>query len=290
MPKLSSMAGQPTKKLNSSKLGRLQTELRPGLLATASWLGERGYYRQLLDHYVSAGWLESPARGVYRRPGPGLKWQQVASSLQNVLELPVHVGGLSALEIEGYAHFLPLSESRTVHLYSRVSLPSWLRKLPLADRLVVHKSRLFDEPESALKQTAKVAREPVPRNKALSIGLKQVTWGEYDSPLTYSTPERAILEFLDEVPKRELISHANLLMQGLRTLSPRRLTELLKRCRSIKVKRLFLALAERNRQPWLKELELNAFDLGKGKRVLVPGGKLHPKYLITLPENLDDAA
>jgi hypothetical protein len=284
------MTGRIAEKSNSSKLSRLQTELGPGLLATASWLGARGYYRQLLDHYVSAGWLESPARGVYRRPGPALKWQQVVSSLQNVLALPVHVGGLTALDIEGYVHFLPLSESGAVHLYSQASLPSWLGKLPLRDRLFIHKERLFYEATSALEQKTGVAREAVSRSQAFSIGLKQLTWGEYDAPLVYSTPERAILEFLYEVPKRESISHANLLMRGLRTLSPRRLTELLQKCRSIKVKRLFLALAERTGQPWLEELEVDAFDLGKGKRVLVPGGKLHPKYLITLPENLDDSA
>ena len=284
------MAGQSNHNLNSSKLARLQTELPPGLLASTSWLGARGYYRQLLDHYVTAGWLHSPARGVYRRPGPALKWQQVVSSLQNVLGLPVHVGGLSALEIEGHVHFLPLSNTAVLHLYSQVPLPSWLGKLELPDRFVVHKSHLFDEPLSVAKQSGVTASKPVPRAMALSIGLKQIAWGEYDSPLAYSTVERAILEFLDEVPKRELLSHANLLMQGLRTLSPRRLADLLRRCRSIKVKRLFLALAERNRLPWLDELNLDAFDLGKGKRVLVPGGKLHPKYLITLPENLDDSA
>jgi hypothetical protein len=28
-------------------------------------------------------------------------------------------------------------------------------------------------------------------------------------------------------------------------------------------------------------------DLGRGKRMLVPGGKLDPKYLLTLPADLD---
>ena len=38
-----------------------------------------------------------------------------------------------------------------------------------------------------------------------------------------STPERAILELLDEVPKRETFHQADVLMEGLRNLSPRRL-------------------------------------------------------------------
>ena len=31
----------------------------------------------------------------------------------------------------------------------------------------------------------------------------------------------------------------------------------------------------------------NGIDLGKGKRMLVRGGKLDPKYQITVPEDLD---
>ncbi len=100
------MTGQNSENTNQSKLSRLQSELPAGLLATPDWLKARGYYRQLLSHYVGSGWLESPARGVYRRPGSPLKWQQVVASLQNLLKLPVHVGGLTALEVQGYGHFV----------------------------------------------------------------------------------------------------------------------------------------------------------------------------------------
>ena len=40
--------------------------------------------------------------------------------------------------------------------------------------------------------------------------------------------------------------------------------------------------------PSVVTLDLNAVDLGRGKRVLVPGGKLHAKYQITLPADLDE--
>jgi len=272
---------------NASKLSRLQAELPAGLLATAAWLDARGYYRQLLSHYVSSGWLESPARGVFRRPGPPLKWQHVVGSLQNLLALPVHVGGLTALEIQGYGHFVRMSGAMTVHLYSSTRLPSWLTKLPLADRFVVHRDSLFNAGESNAPPSH--VAEASPEYGESPAGLQPIAWGEYDSPITYSTAERAILEFLDEVPQRETVGHANLLMQGLRTLSPQRLTLLLSKCSSIKVKRLFFALAEHNHQPWLKHLDAGQFDLGAGKRVIVRGGKLHPKYLITLPENIDDS-
>ena len=57
--------------------------------------------------------------------------------------------------------------------------------------------------------------------------------------------------------------------------------------RSIKVKRLFLWFAERHNHAWLHKLDRSDIDLGKGKRMLVRGGKLDTKYNITVPEKLD---
>jgi len=76
-------------------------------------------------------------------------------------------------------------------------------------------------------------------------------------------------------------------MEGLRNLSPRRLQALLADCKNVKVKRLFFWFAERHNHVWLQKIDRSAIDLGKGKRMLVPGGKLDPKYNITVPENLD---
>jgi hypothetical protein len=59
-------------------------------------------------------------------------------------------------------------------------------------------------------------------------------------------------------------------------------------CRSIKVKRLFFFFADRHQHAWLKYLDKNAVDLGKGKRMLVPGGRLDPTYQITVPGDLND--
>ena len=71
-------------------------------------------------------------------------------------------------------------------------------------------------------------------------------------------------------------------------LRPQRVGVLLRHCRSVKAKRLFLALAERHRHAWLAHVPLEDVDLGRGKRALVPGGRLHPTYQITLPGDLDE--
>ncbi len=78
-----------------------------------------------------------------------------------------------------------------------------------------------------------------------------------------------------------------LLAEGLRSLSPRRLQTLLNDCKSVKVKRLFFWLAERHQHAWLKHIDKSKVNLGRGKRMLVKGGRLDTKYLITIPDDLN---
>ena len=116
--------------------------------------------------------------------------------------------------------------------------------------------------------------------------LRTRTWGQWQWPLIASTPERAVLELLDEIPDSESFHQVDVLVEGLRTLSPRRLQRLLEECRSVKVKRLLLWFAERHQLPWLSELNLEYIDLGAGKRSLVQNGKLDRKYQITVPKDM----
>ncbi|MCK1381553.1 type IV toxin-antitoxin system AbiEi family antitoxin domain-containing protein, partial [Bradyrhizobium sp. 24] len=104
-------------------------------------------------------------------------------------------------------------------------------------------------------------------------------------PLTLSTPERAILEALDELPNHESFDQINKLMEGLSNLSPRRLQKLLTDCKNVKVKRLFFFFADRHKHTWLKRLDKQKVDLGKGKRLVAKGGRLDQTYQITVPES-----
>src|SRR3546814_9891719 len=58
---------------------------------------------------------------LYRRPEPGdggpVRWEIATLSLQTLLEVPVHVGGMTALELAGYWHYAPLGRRR-VWLYT----------------------------------------------------------------------------------------------------------------------------------------------------------------------------
>jgi hypothetical protein len=105
--------------------------------------------------------------------------------------------------------------------------------------------------------------------------------------LTLSTPERAVFELLDELPGRESFHQVDKLFEGLPNLSPRRLQKLLADCRNVKVKRLFFFFADRHQHAWAKRIIKDSVDLGKGKRMLVKGGRFDSIYQITVPEDLD---
>jgi hypothetical protein len=60
--------------------------------------------------------------------------------------------------------------------------------------------------------------------------------------------------------------------------------ELLAACKSLKVKRLFLFLGSRYQYPWFEQLDRSAIDLGKGKRLIVRGGRYDREFRITVPE------
>ena len=105
-------------------------------------------------------------------------------------------------------------------------------------------------------------------------------------PVRASSPERAILEALDELPNRASFDTLDKIFEGLVTLRPGQLTALLTLCRSVKVRRLFFVFADKHRHPWLKHLDTSNIDFGSGPRALVADGKLHPTYRIYVPGDL----
>lgn len=273
-----------------AKLNRLYHDVPEGLLVDTAWLEARGYSRSLRNQYVQAAWLERPASKLYRRPGEPLRWEQVVLSLQNLLGMPFIVGGRTALELQGFAHYLS-HETREVHLYGRVPPPSWLRELKVGPRFVTHNSeRLFRNAPITFDLTG-VMRDvkncPPPAADDSTDYLKAVAWGHSTWPITASTPERAILELLDELPKQESFQQVDDLFSGLSGLSPRRMQKVLRDCKSVKVVRLFFFFADRHGHRWRNQLVPGDFELGSGKRELVKGGRLDKTYNITVPEDLD---
>lgn len=265
--------------LNDGKLNRLLAGLSDTELVSSRWLRAHGYSSSLVARYVASGWLTSPARGVYMRKGGRLQWEGVVWTLQCAEGLSLHIGGRFALAWQGYEHYLRLGEAAVITLYGPDRLPGWVGKLPLAEHVEYCGKGPFDLP--VLPFTDEVTDQALldqglDRHEAMSGGV------------VCSTPERAMLELCDEASDASLIYEADALMQGMATLRPQRVGMLLRHCRSIKAKRLFLALAERHGHAWFSHLALDGVNLGRGKRSLVAGGRLHPTYQITLPGDLDE--
>jgi hypothetical protein len=261
---------------------RLGRDLPEGLLADLAWLKQRGISRQMSNHYVTRGLLEQPARGVYRRPRGPLTWEQVVMSLQTQLGWEGAVGGRSALELQNLAHFLK-PRLRTIHLYGDRLPPNWVNHLPLDVSFVAHKeSRIFDARTGATPD-----QQPTDPGDARPDGRVVRQWGNFSWQMVMSSPERAILELLDELPDKESFHQVDKLFEGLTSLRPKRLQSLLQRSHNIKVNRLFFYFADRHGHDWRKHVDTRDVRLGSGKRMLVRGGRLDPTYHITVPGDLD---
>ncbi len=265
-------------------LNWLEHNLPEGLVVDSAWLSRRGYSTALRSQYVAAGWLNQPARRIYQRRRGHVTWQQAVVSLQTLLARDLAVGGRTALELQGYAHYLQQG-APTVYLYGPEKPPTWLKDLPTDARFVYRNDgRLFHKHRVSTAPHSLEAGSAIDKQQA---GMLVQPWGPWNWPLVLSSPERAILELLDELPDHESFHQADLLMEGLSTLGPRRLQTLLADCKSVKAKRLFFFFADRHKHSWLRHLDRDAVDLGKGKRMLVKGGRFDPKYLMTVPGDLD---
>jgi hypothetical protein len=156
-----------------------------------------------------------------------------------------------------------------VHLFGNDVLPEWVTNLDLNVKFVRHTiNSLFVENSE---------------NKQFHQFTSESDW-DGNRKLILSKTERAYLEVLLDVPQKISFEHADQLMQGLTTLSPRNLQKTLECCQNVKVKRLFFWFADRQNYVWLGKINRESITLGSGNRMLIKGGKLDTKYKITVPE------
>lgn len=264
---------------NQPRLKNLLQTLPEGFVVTTSWLEEQGITRQLASNYVASGWLERLIQGLYRRPLSGMTqatpdWRAAVLSAQRLMHHNFHVGGLTALDLQGHIHYLRLAGVAPVYLYGE-DVPNWLLKLPLQANVVRRQAHLFKDPRLG------VADLSINTWDGGEVTLVMRRW-----EITMSTPERAILETINEAPRDESFHNIDVLFESLVSLRPKLLTELLETCFSIKAKRLFMIYADKHDHAWRKHIDLTRVNFGTGDRALTEGGKLHPLYRITVPAEL----
>jgi Transcriptional regulator, AbiEi antitoxin, Type IV TA system/Transcriptional regulator, AbiEi antitoxin N-terminal domain len=254
------------------KLNHLLRHWLRGTVGTQHWLDSMGIYRQLADRYCQGQWLKRIGSGAYTLMDDTPHWQGAVYALEKQLGYRIYIGANTALVLQGYAHYVQL-ESDTVWLYK---LPSENRKPPkwFQDNFMNQQRIYF------LNQDL-FSPEPL-------IGLTSRNPEVDFSDLTIASPERAIIECMDLLPKYFAFEDLQFLMQSMTTLRPKLIQSLLENCQSVKAKRLFLLFAERERHAWFNKLDLSAISLGQGKRVVGRGGYYYPKYLISIPIKLEE--
>ena len=158
------------------------------------------------------------------------------------------------------------------------------------DQVFVHhnRRRLIKTPKDASMIAKSSSDSTLDPGKATeAAGVRVTGWGHWRWKMVHSTPERAVLEMIDELSSRETFHHVDVTMESLSNLSPNRLQELLELTDSVKVKRLFFFFADRHQHAWLTHINHEQIKLGSGKRMLVRGGKLDPMYQITVPRDFE---
>jgi len=248
---------------NRSKLKNLLAHHRPGTVALPKWLERMGISRDLQKVYRRNGWLASLGTGAFVKPDDDVSWRGALFTIQKQAGLLVHVGALSSLSLQGLSHFIRFSDEK-IFLFSPrgVMLPRWFLEHKWSHSLLHIKTTLF------------------PENMALT---------EYQTTgfsIMVSSPERAIMECLYLTPKKMDIMECYHLMEGLSNLRPKVVQELLEKCTSVKVKRLFLFMATKTKHQWLNYVDQSKIDLGKGDRSITPGGVFNAKFHISVPKEL----
>lgn len=248
---------------NKTKINQLLSTIPPNVVLQSSWLINEGYSLDLQKYYRKSGWLKAFENGAMYRNNIQPEYEGGVYALQKQSELSVHPGGRTALALQGKAQYLELNTAQ-IWLFGgeKEKLPTWFSKHKW-NQNVHYKASSF-----------------LPKE----LGLTEFSLAGFS--IKVSSPARAIMECLYLAPEKFDIVECYELMENLNDLRPTIVQELLEACTSIKVKRLFLLMAEMLNHSWYKYLNLSNIDLGKGKRSLVKEGVYVSKYQITVPKKL----
>jgi hypothetical protein len=250
-----------------SKINQLIKGWQRGTVRSSDELKRLGYSSQILKVYANSGWISLLSRGAYILSGDDVHWPGGLYCLHRGTDNCLHVGGKTALELKGFAHYISQQNSR-VEWFGNVrdKLPMWFTKQPWMKNIHLVRTEVF----------------PYENHNVFTITEVQ------NISIRISSPELAIMEMLLRLPQVHSFDETSLIMESLTTLRSDLVQNLLENCNSIKVKRLFLFLAEKHHHGWFEELDTAKINLGSGKREIVKNGKLNRKYGITIPGDYEE--
>ena len=218
----------------------LLAELPRGAPISHAVLTGRGLSANAVVRLVSSGWLQRLGRGVYILPGD--KLERDASLTWLAERVPgLHVAGKTALDWRGVRHNVSMRQVLDLWGDQRAELPDWFSKtFPCR----YQSTRLFDVP--------------------LTAGMGPLPFS--DSKVMVSAPERAVLELLSDVGKRQSLEETTNLLENTHSLRREVLDELMGHLTRIKVARLADKLSASLQLPWNEIASKHSRRLGGGKR------------------------
>jgi len=232
---------------------------------STAWLASQGISRTEQGNYVKSGWLERMATGIYHFKNDTPTLFGTLASYGTMMGGQYRIGAHTALELHGFTHYLMLGKPATF-VFTPINhrLPKWMTGHEWEQTLREFSTKVFDG----------------------SVGTTQVE--SNGLVLNASSPELAIMECLLLSPEYYSLMDVYYLMEMLTSLRSAMVTKLLEQCSSVKVKRLFLYMAEKAKHSWFNRLDLSQVTLGSGTRSLAKGGVKVAKYDIVIPKELAD--
>jgi hypothetical protein len=247
-----------------SKINKLMQIQPSGVVLTSSWLKSKGYSAELLRTYRNSNWLQSIGNGAMIRKNDSVDYNGAIYAMQQQMNLSVHPAAKTALSLMGKSHFLELGNKK-VFIFGQACerLPSWFKKYNWGVDIRYNTTAIL------------------PADK----GLIEKTYGNFI--IKISSPARAMIECLYLAPQKQDLLECFEMMESLNNLNPSGVQELLEYCSSVKVKRLFLYMAEKAEHDWFKHINTSRIDLGAGKRSLANDGIYLAAYNMTVPRELE---
>lgn len=243
---------------NEMNLKKLLSIIPNNVVITSKYLTTLGVSHDLQKSYERNGWLNRLSQGAYSKLDENFNVEGAVFALQNQLNLSIHIGANTALNnFYGITHNIAFENKQQLFGYRGEKLPKWFKNL--YDNSIEFNRTTF-----------------LPQN----LGIVDYNVGNFN--IKIPTLERAILEMFYLVPDKFTANEAYQLMELLTTVKPKEFQKLLENCSSIKVKRLFLYIAETIGHSWFKRLDLTKIDLGKGAREITKGGSHNSKYNIII--------
>ncbi len=251
----------PSQTPKPTKINKVLAASPEGVPMTSEWLRSEGVSPQLLQQYRDTGWLQALGRGCWIRANTVPTLAGAIYALQRN-RLNVYPAARTALELQGRGHYVPV-RAPVLHLAmpDRLHLPAWFRKLYIGlNAHILNVDSLFEPIYTSIQEA---------KSEGVSIKV--------------SSSERAMLEYCQLLPKQGDFEEARQLMEGLPSLRSALMQSTLQHCKSVKAKRLFLALAQAVGHAWFKDLNLEVIELGASNRLLPFEGVPHPQFRITVP-------